>query len=196
MKSGKWKLGTVAAMAVAVATFLSQAHASPTVTLSFAPPTITTAGDAVGVDVIVTGAPSAAGGVSFFLDYGNLAFVSYTLGPGGTLGPAPFDLSLGDLGGTVDIFGFADLSVATDAALYALQNSGGPFTIVHFDFTGVAPGAFTLGLRLMSLSNFEGTALLCGPNNCTTAIPEPATALLVAIGLGALALRRRERLVV
>jgi hypothetical protein len=166
MKSGNWKRGMVVALALSAAAFFAPAQAGPIVTLDVTPPTIANAGDPIGVDIEVTGAPSSAGGFSLELDYGNLAFVAYVIGPSGTFGPSPLDLSFGDLGGTISFFAFADLAVPDEPALFALQNSGGTFTIAHIDFTGIAPGAFTLALREVSLSNGEGTALLCGPNNC------------------------------
>lgn len=192
MKSSSWKFGTLAAMAVAATTFVSQAQAA-FVSLSFAPATITTAGDAVGVDIVVNGLGVATGGFSLDLGYANLAFTTFTVGPGGTLGAAPFDLSLGDLGGTVSLNALAD-GLISESALYTAQSSGGPFTLAHVDFTGVAPGAFTLDLKNVALSDFAGTALVvCTGAACVNNVPEPTTGLLVAAALGALGLSRKRQ---
>jgi len=195
MKSSNWKLGAAGAMALAATTFVSQAHAAA-VSVVFAPPTITNPDEAVGVDIVVTGLASAAGGFSLFLDYTNLAFTNYVIGPGGEMGVLPFDLSLGDLGGSVSFSAFADLSAPTDteAGLFAAQSSGGQFTIARVNFTGVAAGPFTLGLRDVAISDFNGRSLLdCTGAACAgNSIPEPTTALLVAAALGALARTRKQ----
>ena len=182
MKSSSWNLAKVAAALVAL-TLISQAHAT----------TVTLGGTALSVDINISAAPVAVGGFSLLLDYTNLTFASYSIGTGGSLGAAPLDLSFGDLGGTVDLFGLADGSI-TQAALYAAQNSGGAFTIAHVNFTA-GTGTPKLGLRNVGLSDFFGNGLVfCTGAACTgAAVPEPATLLLVASSLGALALRRKQR---
>ncbi|MDO9074402.1 MAG: PEP-CTERM sorting domain-containing protein [Rubrivivax sp.] len=198
MTSSYRTVGALAAIALAATALVSQAQAA-TVSLSFAPPTITTAGDPVVVDIVVNGLAVATGGFDLKLDYGNLAFVSYTLGPDGSLGGALdlLDLSFGDDGiGTVSLTGLADLLIL-EPDLYIAQNSGGPFTIAQVSFTGVAPGALTLGLRDVALSDYAGLTLLeCTGAACnTTGVPEPMTPLLVAAALGALAFTRKRKAV-
>lgn len=197
MKRSNWKLGALAAMAVAAATFVSQAQAA-TVSLNFTPAPINP-GDAVGVDIVADGLPSASGGFSFLLDYGDLTFGGYTIGAG--FGALPLDLGLGDLGGTVDMLVLADADPAfTEAIAFAAQNSGGAFTLAHFDFTAGAAGPFTFGLRDAALSNFKGefddpafNLLGCTGAACGNQVPEPMTALLVAVALGGLGIGRWHR---
>lgn len=203
MKSSNWKLGTLATVALAATTFVSSQAQAGTISLVPSLPTITSPGDALGVDIVVDGLPSAAGGFSLDLDYGNLAFVGYVLGssiPGGEWGAAPLDFS-GDLGGTVSFAVLADALIA-EVPLFVAQNSGGPFTIAHIDFTGVAAGAFTLDLKNVAVSNFLGdfddpafNLLICSGAGCnpTTSVPEPTTGLLVAAALGALGYSRRQK---
>jgi hypothetical protein len=185
-------------MAVAAVGFASQTHAG-TISLVTTLPTITASGDAVGVDIIVDGLPSAAGAFSLDLDYGNLSFVSFLVGPGGTFGTTPADYSLGDLGGSISLVAAYDflesLDPLTEPAAFAAQNSGGPFVIAHVNFTGIAPGDFTLDLSNVAVSNWVGDIddpafnLLIGTNN----VPEPMTPLLVAAALGGLALTRKHK---
>jgi hypothetical protein len=195
MKNSKWKFGILAAMALAATTtFMSQARADP-VSFVYAPATITNPGDPVGVDIFVAGLSGALGGFAFQLDYNGaqLTFVSFAANPDDNMGPGFWDMSLGDLGITVDFFTIADGTI-TEAALYAAQGSGGSFRIGHVDFTGVAAGPFTLTLSNVTLSDFYGETI-CSGAACVGTAPEPGTALLVAIALGAMALRRRRQLV-
>jgi hypothetical protein len=194
VKSSNWKLGTLAAMALAAAGFASQSHAG-TISLSITPSSPTTLpGEAVGVDIVVNGLPSASGGFTLLLDYSDLTFVDFTLG--GVWGGAPLDLSAGDDGmGTVSFEVLADFAI-TEPDLYTAQNSGGSFTVAHINFTGPAvPGSFTVTLRDWAFSNFNGDNddpafnLLLGNNN----VPEPMTPLLVAMALGGLALTRKSK---
>lgn len=190
-------------MAMAAAGFASQTHAG-TISLVPSVPTITTAGDAVSVDIVVEGLPSATGGFTLDLDFSNLLFGSVLVGPGGTFGTAPLDLSdlLGAAGGSVFLSAYYDLLESdpldplAEPAAFAAQNSGGPFVIAQLSFTGLAIGDFTLGLRNAAASNWIGdfddpkfNLLIGGGNN----VPEPMTALLVAVALGSLALKRKQK---
>ncbi len=185
-------------MAVAAASFASQTYAG-TVILVMSTPTITTAGEAVSVDIVVDGLPSAAGGFTLDLDYdSNLSFDAFLLGPSGTFGPAPEDVGSNNTNGSVFLSAFYDLSVLDDTVAYATQSSGGLFTLARVDFTGVAAGDFTLGLRNVAVSNWLGefddpafNLLVCSGAAC--GVPEPSTPLLVAAALGALSLRRKHK---
>lgn len=190
MKSSIWKLGAATAMAMAACAMVSQAQAA-FITLSSTPASPTTiANQPVSVDIVVNGLSAAAGAFSLFLDYSNLTFGGYTIGPG--FGMA-FDLSPGDLGGTVSLAALEELFVLEPAA-YIAQGSGGNFTLATVSFTGPAtPGAFTLGVRDVAISDFNGRGLLdCTGVGCANRIPEPTTPLLVMAALGALALMRKQ----
>lgn len=191
MKSSSWKFGAVAAMAMAACAMVPQAQAA-FITLSPTPASPTTiVNQPVSVDIVVNGLSSAAGAFSLLLDYGNLTFGSYSIGPG--FGIA-LDLSPGDLGGTVSLAALEDFFVLEPAA-YLAQGSGGNFTLATVTFTGPAtPGAFTLGLRDVAISDFNGRGLLaCTGVACGNLIPEPTTPLLVMAALGALALIRKQQ---
>lgn len=194
MKRSNRTLGALTAIALAASAFVSQVQAA-TVSLSFAPPTITTAGDPVLVDIVVNGLAVATGGFSLDLDYANLTYVGHTIGPGGEFGLSPDDFSF-HFAPTLTLIGFADLAL-DEADAYIAQNSGGPFTIAQVSFTGIAPGAFTLDLRNVGLSDYAGLALVtCTGAACiTAAVPEPMTPLLVAAALGALAFTRKRKAV-
>ena len=193
MKSIKQILGSLTTIALLSGALLSQAQAAPTVSLSITGAT---------VDIVADGLPSAAGGFSLLLDYdGSLTFFSYAIGgPAAagplltTLGDAPVDFSFGDLVGFVDLLGLTAFA-SLEADAFAAQNSGGPFVLGSVTFTG-AIGAAPLGLRDVAISDFGGKTLLaCTGAACAgtpQGVPEPMSALLVAVALGGLVVTRRK----
>lgn len=189
MKRSNWKLSSLAAaVAVAATTFGSQAQAAY---VSF---TTTGGPGAVAVDIFANNLPTALGGFAFALNYSAaLTFASFAVNPDAKMGALPLDLSLGNLGGSVDFFELAD-AVITQPALYALQGSGaGSFRLGRVNFTAAAAGPYALSLSGVSLSQFDGVTTICSGAACTSNIPEPMTPLLVVAALGALALSRRQQ---
>jgi hypothetical protein len=195
------------ALAVLAATaFLSQAEAQPVVSISPTTQTIGVGGNAA-VNIIVSGLSltDPTGGFSLTLAFNNtfVSGVSFMNDPGTKMGAAPVDLSGGFTGGSLDLFFAADAS-ATLASLAASE--GTSFTLATLSFMGVAQGLSPLTLSNVVLSNWDGSQDLAGVTSTNgqicvaeiggtcaiNAIPEPATMLLFATGLGALALRRRR----
>jgi hypothetical protein len=207
MKTISRTLRMLAASALAATVLLSQAVASPIVSISPGTQTIGVAGTAT-IDIIVSGLTQpadAVGGFSLALNYNNaiLSGLSYTNDPDIKMGALPIDLSGGFIGGGVlylDLFFVADPG-ETQASLAAAQ--GGSFRLATVSFTGLADGLSPLTLSDVILSNWDGTATLDGVTSqngqvCVSstgapcAVPEPGSVLLVATALGALAIRRRK----
>ena len=207
MKSIPRTLQRLALAALAATAFLSQAEAAPVVSISPATQNVGVGGNAA-VDIIVSGlsATDPTGGFSLTLGFNNsfVSGVSFLNDPGTKMGAVPLDLSGGFSGGSLDLFFVADVT-ATLASLAAAE--GTSFTLATVNFMGVAAGLSPLTLSNVVLSNWNGTADLAGVTvtngeicvgaiGATCAInpiPEPATMLLFAAGLGAVALRQRRR---
>ncbi len=202
MKHNFRALGALACIAVAAATFSSQAQAAPVLSISLTPATSVGFGGAVGADIFVSGLTGAVGGYYFDLnfDISRMTFNSFSVDPDAVMGLSPFDLSLGLAGGKVGIGMLADLA-ADELTLAGQQGSG--FKLGHVDFTALNNAGFAnFSLSGFSLSTYDGSDLpvtatgaklcvgtaLCDNNN----VPEPTSALLVAAALGGLALTRRK----
>jgi hypothetical protein len=192
----------LAAFALAAATFLPQAQAAPVVSIDPATQTIGVGGTAT-VDIIVSGLTDPTGGFSLTLGFNNsiVSGASFLNDPGVKMGAAPLDLSLGFSGGSLDLFFLADAG-ATQASLAASEGAG--FKLATLTFKGLAEGLSALTLSNVVMSNWDGTATLAGVTSqngeicvaaagagCAKNVPEPATPLLVAVALFALAMRRR-----
>ncbi|MEO7337454.1 MAG: PEP-CTERM sorting domain-containing protein [Caldimonas sp.] len=208
MKSIHRTIQRLALAALAATAFLSQAEAAgPVVTVTPATQTIGVTGMA-NVDIIVSGLSltDPTGGFSLTLGFNNsfLSGASFMNDPGGTMGLAPLDLSLGFSGGSLDLFFVASES-ATLASLAAAE--GTSFTLATLHFMGTAAGLSPLTLSNVVLSNWNGDSTLAGVTAingdiCVSVtgapcainpVPEPETMVLLATGLAALALRRRRR---
>jgi len=196
----------LALAALAATAFLSQAEAAPVVSISPATQTIGVGGNAA-VDIIVSGLSLSdpTGGFSLTLGFNNsfVSGVSFLNDPGTKMGAAPLDLSGGFTGGSLDLFFLAD----ANAKLADLAASEGTsFTLATLSFKGIAEGLSPLTLSNVVLSNWNGDSDLAGVSAlngsiCVSngeacvinAVPEPETVLLLAAGLVAVALRRRQR---
>lgn len=202
MKSIHRTLQRLALAALTATAFLSQAEATPVVSISPATQNIGV-GAPGSINIIVSGLTVPAGGFSLTLAFNNsfLSGVSFFNDPGGKMGAFPLDLSGGFLGGSLDLYFAAD---ATSTLAGLTTSEGASFTLATVNFLGAASGLSPLTLSKVVLSNFDGTAGLAGVTStngqiCVGAgdcainpVPEPETYLLFAAGLAVLAMRRRR----
>jgi len=206
MKTISRTLRVLAATALAATVLLSQAVASPVVSISPVTQTIGVGGFAT-IDIIVSGLTDPTGGFSLTLNYNNtiLSGDSYTNDPDGKMGALPVDLSGGFIGGGtlhLDLFFVAD-PTETEASLAASEGAG--FRLATVTFKGLVDGLSPLTLSDVVLSNWDGTATLAGIGSLNgevcvnsaggpcAAAPEPGTMLLVGSALSALAIIRRRK---
>jgi len=206
MKTISRTLRMLAATALSATVLLSQAVASPIVSIDPSDQTINV-GDPASINIIVSGLDGLTGpvgGFSFNLVFNGVVLtgVSYTNDPGTKMGAVPLDMSGGFAGGAgspLDIFFVAD-ATETEATLAASQ--GGAFILATVNFMGAANGLSLLTLTDVVLSNWNGDSTLAGVEvnngqicvggNCQL-VPEPATLLLFGSALGGLAIIRRRR---
>ena len=206
MKTISRTLRMLAATALSATVLLSQAVASPIVSIVPSDQTINV-GDPATIDIIVSGLDAGTGpvgGFSFNLVFNGVVLtgVTYTNDPDTKMGAVPLDLSNGFTGGAgspLDIFFVADAN-ETEATLAASQ--GASFRLTHVEFAGAANGLSLLTLTDVVLSNWNGDSTLdgvevqngriCVGGNCAV-VPEPATLLLFGSALGGLAIIRRRR---
>jgi len=203
MKTISRTLRVLAATALATTVLLSQALASPIVSISPASQTIGVGGFAT-IDINVSGLTDPTGGFGLTLTFNNtiLSGESYTNDPDVKMGASPLDLSGGFSGNTLDLFFVAD-PTETEASLGLSEGAG--FRLATVTFKGLLDGLSPLTLSSVVLSNWNGDSTLEGVESvngsvcvgipgvpCTNA-PEPGTLLLVASALGVLVLRRRKQ---
>ncbi|MEP7183378.1 MAG: hypothetical protein ABI886_14440, partial [Betaproteobacteria bacterium] len=197
MKTISRTVQMLAAVGLAAMLQLSQAVASPIVSIVPANQTISVGGTA-SIDIIVSGLTDPVGGFSLTLGFNNtfLSGASFLNDPGGKMGALTLDLSCG-FGGFIpscipsltgssplDLFFLAD-ELETQATL--ADSQGLSFTLATVSFQGLADGLSKLELSRVFLSNSDGTATLegvqtrdgsiCVGGNCNV-VPEPATLLL------------------
>jgi len=203
MKTISRTLRMLAATALSATVLLSQAVASPIVSIVPNDQTINV-GDPASIDIVVSGLTDPVGGFSFTLTFNGVVLtgVAFKNDPGVKMGAAPLDMSGGFAGGTgspLDSFFVADVT-ETEASLSASE--GASFILATVDFMGAANGLSLLTLTDVVLSNWNGDSTLegvevqngriCVGGNCEL-VPEPATLLLFGGALGGLAIIRRRR---
>jgi hypothetical protein len=178
---------------------LSLGLSAPTLaaSLSLSPSATTlTLGSSVDVDVLISdlGADEDLSTFDFQLhfDAGLLKFKSYSLGEQlGNLGAGEaFDFSLGLLQ-AADRVQLGLVSMLSD---FAVQP--GAFRLATLSFDTIGTGSGPLSLGQVTLGDAWGAPLsasLSGTSLQVSAVPEPASLLLLAAGLGLLAGLRRQR---
>lgn len=182
-------------------------------TLQFTPTTQTrNVGDAVSVDVVVSGLSTAAAPqiVSTFdlnVNYDAAILGNASVSFASWLGTNYVD-SLYDSVITAGIIDFYGISFLSDADLYVLQG-GDSVTLATLQFTALTPGTSTLqfdaitdpgidvkGLIAQKL-DFGGSGVINGEvtvvDGGTPAVPEPGTIALVSLGVIGLAFWRRRQ---
>lgn len=199
-----WVLAVVGSFCVLTS---SQAAHALSLSLSAAPPVITSIGQTVLVDLNVAGVKGSDGGgtlrgYDIVIDF-DPAVLSLTTGDI-TLNLAPFGgspsvvLDSSVLGGNSASLGiFVSLADLTDAALRALQTD--TFQLGQLSFTSVSvPAATTISFAgdnvLTGLDGFSGpSGARAFTSSNLTLVPEPSAASLFALGLTVLAAACRRR---
>ena len=173
----------------------TRAEAIPIISLS-ASSASWIAGDAVAVDVVITGLDEATGGIDIDVSYDDPSLD----GAGYSFSAAAFgdvtngiDLSLGFNSGLVNL-NFT--SFEPEALLTGLQGPfpSGPLVLATINFTAIGSGQGGFAIDRVNLSNNDGTALLpvcIAGDPCQ--VPEPGTLALFGAALAALGTRRLRR---
>ena len=187
------KYFVAAAVVACVVALPATAFAS---TISFSPSfqVIGLAGTA-SVDIVISGLAANEAVGSFDLDITYLSsvvgFMGYTLGTGLGTGADLMDLSLGDLGGVIDI---AAVSLLDPAALKPLQGSS--FVLGTLTFSAVAGGLSPLVLAQAIFSDQNGIQFNVVTNTGAikvegaAAVPEPASMMIYGLAGGMIAVSR------
>lgn len=136
------------------------------------------AGDAIGafdVDVGFDAARFSLVGVSF----------------GGALGDEGLGEQVTDFASGAGSVNVAAVSLLDPAALAALQSEPVALVTLTFQAVGAGAAAFTLDAALLSDAFAAALAIESQTGAAVEVVPEPALALLLALGAGACAWRRR-----
>jgi len=149
----------------------------------------------VGGSVTLTLEVSALGGAAvgtfdLNVSYDATRFALNSVSFAGALGDVGLGEQLVDVVNSVGNVNVASVSLLDPGELAALQ--GDPVVLVSFVFDAAAPGSGAFGFGALLLGDAFGAPLAIGTQTgATVDVPEPALALLLA--LGAVALVRRGR---
>jgi hypothetical protein len=136
-------------------------------------------------------AGAAVGGFDVDLTYDASRFTLIDVVFGGALGDVAAGDQLTDVVSGTGTVSLGSVSLLDPVALALLQTD--PLALVSLLFEATAPGAGAFGIEAALLSDAFGAALTIGSQTGTSVdvVPEPALALLLALGAGALVRRRR-----
>jgi hypothetical protein len=163
---------------------MQSAAAAPTIS-AVASPGAFAAGQAVGVDVTITGITDLDG-YQFSLGFDPALLQALGGMSGGFLnqgGTSFFDAGIIDnVNGTI--------SYAFDSLFGAAPGASGSGVLVHYDFSAL--GAGTAAFSFSDLLFLDANGDTIEVSSAAAAVPEPSTMLLLALAMGAVVVARRR----
>lgn len=188
------RAAALAATALVAVTGLAAAPAGA-VSLGLSPPAVSPApGGSFAVDLVVSDlAGAVVGGFDVTLGFDPTALAIAGVSFDSQLGAIPAEATAEAIGGTGTL-SLAAFSILSTAALEALQGDSVRLATIVFEATSAAPSA--IGIAAALLADGPGAPLVLGaPPSGTnvTPIPEPAGALVFALGVGLTAAATRRR---